>query len=100
MDVKPGDVVTVRGTVQREADADGDVYIRFANRMGEWAGYVRPDQIVSVEPRPLQVGDKVRVGSGSLDGIVLALHVDKVWVDVRGEGPYTYNLTDLLHRRA
>lgn len=58
-DLKPGDVVTVRLTV---ADAVSNVadsaVMRNSKNMVHYVPYA---DIISVEPRPIQVGDKVKL---------------------------------------
>lgn len=69
--LKAGDVVTVRATVKW---ADG-LYLKLNCSDGSVIAVPHAD-IVSIEPRPIAVGDRVRhqTMKGSLGGKVLAVH--------------------------
>lgn len=62
--LRPGDVVLVRAViVDPVPDCDGDIMASTACRSGaNQNSYIDPANIISIEPRPFAVGDRVRDG--------------------------------------
>jgi len=89
---KVGDIVTVRGKVEDEGN-DG-FWVSFKPQGFCW---LKPESIVSIEPRPLAVGDKVRWRDCPYDEFIIRAIDDGIaWLkykDVRFNGP----LSDLEH---
>lgn len=91
--IKVGDTVLVRakvvktpliGTVWLEtADSDPDEFLADL------------DAIVSVEPRPLQVGDRVEPHCGGFPGNIVAIDGDEAWVRWGDDSRGTWRLTKL-----
>lgn len=77
--LKAGDVVTVRATVKW---ADG-LYLKLNCSDGSVIAVPHAD-IVSIEPRPIAVGDTVRLdGIASLDWSVVHVHETRAWIERR-----------------
>lgn len=81
MDIKNGDIVTVRMKVNDTSPMAGDFVICHSMARIHYAKIPRAD-IVSVESRPrvISVGDHVRSPLLSRGALVLARHADYVWV--------------------
>ena len=82
--VKAGDVVHVRAVVIQEIEGGNSLLIG-CNETSQYENtsaraVVSRDTIVHVEPRALQVGDKVRDSEGDVAEIV-AIRRDEVWID-------------------
>lgn len=77
---KVGDVVHVRGVVNQVL-SDG------IHLDGIWFAL---RDIVHVDPRPLKVGDRVRIGAGGARALVLAVDGDEAWLksDVGNRATY------------
>ena len=62
--LRKGDVVTVRATLERsEIDNDGDWRIRLLLKDGRGIeAFCAPSEIMTIEPREIKVGDRVREG--------------------------------------
>jgi hypothetical protein len=88
--LKPGDEVLVRMKVAAR-DGMGDRV--WAHTEGDGL-FITAEDIHSVLPRPIQVGDRVSA-RGTLLGSVVATHKDRAWVDNDRYGPATYVLSDL-----
>lgn len=74
-----GDVVHVRGEVTNDPNSDGNIPVRFVpNTYSSF--YVTPSAIVHIEPRPLKVGDRVRVEQESRNGMILAIDGKEAWI--------------------
>jgi hypothetical protein len=87
MDAKVGDVVLVRAKIQSFSDDRRDFWGVRADGFG--TGWFETSAIVSTEPRPLQVGDTVKLRRSDETGDVIG--VAGVWVWVRWpRGPQTY----------
>lgn len=88
LQVKKGDMVHVRAKVvdvheHRASNRGGVIALEIDGGKVESYG----DSIVRVEPRPLQAGDAVKLRvAENVTGTILAVHGDKVWVDVLGPG--------------
>lgn len=91
LDVKVGDVVHVRGTVV-EPPLDGALSCDFEGA-GRW--FVRSDSIVHVEPRPLQVGDRVTYPWKDFTGTILAIGAEHAWIK-RSDGVFETHKYDSL----
>lgn len=82
-DVRVGDVVTVRAEVRAVTADQSGVALLVGTCM---TGWVDARAIVSLEPRPIKVGDRVRStivvrGVASIEaGEVLAIHDATAWV--------------------
>lgn len=90
--LRKGDVVTVRAVVtDADLDHDGDLTIR-VNDNGDT--YVQPSEIMTIEPREIKVGDRVR--DGGHEGEVKAICDGRAWVrfDIVHGGPSAPFLCD------
>jgi hypothetical protein len=91
--LRNGDTVLVRGVVR------DDEIMRGPNVTIDFGVFgvtpTRASSIVSIEPRPLQVGDRVR-NKASEQGVVLALHEQRAWVQFQYEHvPQTYHVSNI-----
>lgn len=96
--IKVGDIVHVRARIICGLDEDGQYEVQSASE-GVGTGYVPAADIVHVEPRPLQVGDKVkhkRVEYVAV-GEVRAVEGDSVWVRWPGDAMSTWPIDALKH---
>lgn len=78
--LRKGDVVTVRAVVRDSApDDDGDisVFTKYANGK-PWITYCDPSEIMTIEPREIRVGDRVR--EGAYEGEVKCICDDAAFV--------------------
>jgi hypothetical protein len=79
MDIKVGDTVHVKMRVI-EAGPTSVNLERLVGQPGTYA-WVARSEIVHVDPRPLQVGDKVRVTTGTRErGELIAVDGTEAWV--------------------
>ena len=88
--LREGDVVLVRGVVEKNNNGQ---YIRWHQNA---SSSVRWCDIVSVEPRPLVVGDKVKDrGAGSWVGNLISVDGDLGWVRISKNSHKTVWLDDV-----
>lgn len=102
--VQVGDVVHVRATVVEIATTDAihPVKVQFSDRYDapDWA-WIHASEVVKVEERPLQAGDRVRNNDfkDGGDGVILAIDGEWAWVRRYAPGEvyshYVAPLTDL-----
>lgn len=70
--LRKGDVVTVRAVVSCPVpDNDGDVRVDMAYGTDTDTIYIKPSEIMTIEPREIKVGD--RVCCGSLTGLLVGV---------------------------
>lgn len=96
-DAKAGDVVTLRGVVNRVNPQDGSACVYFGGDAEH--NYIDldipPENIVSIEPAPLKVSDRVSSRAGGRIGEILAIHGGLAWVLFDDDDPWTLDLSDL-----
>lgn len=102
-DITPGRIVTVRGRIMSGGSSSGNVPVSF-DTIGQSHGrtptvYVAPSEILSVEPRPFKVGDRVRVdGTDTHTAVILALAGDDAWLQWPADDDRTVEKrSDLKH---
>ena len=92
--LKAGDVVLVRATVQEPRSAGRYGWMEVCGISGV---PIRHEHIVSVEPRPLAVGEKVSIrGCSGKIGEIRALDGNDAWVLFEDERRLGFDLTDLV----
>jgi hypothetical protein len=93
--LKEGDTVLVRATFAiSPVPVQDAVHVRLAGH--GMAMLISPASIVSIEPRPLAVGDRVRMSDGSKEGEILAMYGVIAWVDFGCVAPDTRRISDLV----
>jgi FKBP-type peptidyl-prolyl cis-trans isomerase 2 len=94
--LRNGDVVHVQGVVcDKDPNGGQRVVIDFN---AATPVLVKRSDIVSVTPRPLGVGDRVKVRGGTGEkwcGTIVAVHKDRAWVDYDDTSDGTPRLSDL-----
>lgn len=95
MRAEVGDIVHVKAVVQDKSSGGKRFYVKVDTYAPDSCihVWVAESAIVHVDPRPLQVGD--RVAANDLRGVILALTEKYAWVDEGGPNPYTYPLSRL-----
>lgn len=92
--IKVGDVVHVRGKVMPRDHGTHNVNIGFLNDLGGRSQMlVSRNEILHVEPRPLQVGEKVR--ASGMTATIRALDANYAWLCF-GETYGTYTLDQVV----
>lgn len=93
--LRDGDTVLLRAEVigPRRIALTGD---RINVNIGGFAYGAKCSDIVSVEPRRLAVGDKVRMSDGGKEGEILAMYGVIAWVDFGCVAPDTRRISDLV----
>jgi hypothetical protein len=94
-DLKKGDVVHVRAVVTNSLDCDGDVAVHIQSSCGLVRREVSPRAIVYVEPRALQVGDKVTWGSKLTNWTIRAICENQAMISCGENSWRTIELADL-----
>lgn len=82
-EIYPGAVVTVRGRLSDAPECleDGTAVVAFVTDYGREVAVVRHKDIITVEPRPLKVGEPVtKLFGGGLPGIIRCVHGVNAWV--------------------
>jgi hypothetical protein len=100
IEVKVGDVVHVRGTVDRMNHAANCIDVSFGAfpAVAPYSHWIRADCIVHVEPPPIKVGDRVHAGNPTVVYTIKAIDGDAAWLwSDATQGHYTVRF-DALKR--
>lgn len=90
-----GDTVHVRATVVRVHENSVAVKLDDRGPCG-WGWVTVPNaDVVTVEPRPLQVGDVVRVNGDGHKATIFAIRDNTAWIGTHGGGHVVISVTCL-----